>query len=279
LYVVFVLLHAQAELMLVDYTYPPIVHDSRSVSIDTPYHTRAQRLKYQGVLQKHFGLNTKQELDELAVLARPPILPLSHTFVDAKVPYGYAPIANFRRCFIEVVMPRDGFSGSHRLDLNATLGGKRVPLGYVSVLSRLQPERCGNCVQLASEGRPISGRIMLPAVVTLKLLDQHEMGVEHTGEAHADPFHGLKHGFDAGIATPGNHPLANADPSGMTALQENSPGLESEATPKLTLWSAAVAHPEDDPDGAIELFDWKSHGTLFDGKSHGTQSSDWLRSA
>jgi tyrosinase len=197
------------------------------------------------------------------------------------VPYGYAPIANFRRCFIEVMMPRDGFSGSHRLDLNVTLGRERVPLGYVSVLSRLEPERCGNCMQLAPGGRPISGRIMLPAAVALSLLDQHEMGVEHTDETNhaADPFHGLKHAFNAVIATPGNRPLANAELSGMTARQENSPGLEPEATPKLTLWSAAVAHPEDDPDGAIELFDWKSHGTLFDGKSHDTQSSDWLRSA
>jgi hypothetical protein len=255
--------------MLADYTYPPIAHDNRSVSIDTPYHNRAQRLEYQGVLQKHFGLNTKQELDELALLARAPILPLSQTFADAKVPYGYAPIANFRRCFVEVMMPRAAFSGSHRLDLNVTLGPERVALGYVSVLSRLEPERCENCVQLARGGRPISGRIMLPAAVTLSLLDQHEMGAEHKGAMNdaPDPFHGLKHAFGAGIATPGNHPLANAKPSGMTVGVARGISLEREATPKLTLWSATVAHPEDDPNGAIELFDWKSHGTL---------SPDWI---
>jgi tyrosinase len=256
-----------------DYTYPPLqgVIAGKKVSIDIAQPcTPEQRQVYRRILQNHFNLNPQRDIEELDVIA--PRLPIFFpaSLRAAESPKGYAAIANFRQFFIDVAMPPSAFAGSHRLGLEVALGGVRVPLGSVSVLSRLDPGRCANCVQRGLEPTPVRGRIMLPAAVALALVDKPAPPagaghmIPHTAPSDGPDLRGFKASFSAQIATPGSARLASADETVPVGMIPNGVQMGEDAAPKATLWSAAVAHPEDDMDGAVKFFDWKDHGEIFD---------------
>ena len=111
-------------------------------------------------------------------VAQPPIFHhLPENAPAGSIPATHVPLEGVRDFTVVVTLPQFAFRGSHRLELYLD----EVYVGNVSVFSRLEPEKCQNCVGRIAEGNPsVSGVIRLPHDIVLHLLEKNDANKTET---------------------------------------------------------------------------------------------------
>lgn len=109
-------------------------------------------------------------------------------------------------------------------------------------------------------GSAVRGVIQVPSSIINDIISTHDSSdIDHDELAAKvkDKLHGYivdKRGLTVGSA----RGRAGDSPDLESALGEHN-------APQVTLHSAGVAHPRDNEDGPVRLFDWKHHGDAFHG--------------
>ena len=252
--------------------------------------TLEERKKYIHALQVHYGLIQTFNLDSLEgkYAAEPPIF---RTIPDGQwnVPENYKHVSGLRDFVVVATLPQFAHRGSHRLELYLD----KVYVGDVSVFSRLEPEKCENCVGRLAIGTPIvRGVITLPPAVVLQVLQKNRMNHARTSEG--DIVEVLHQNLVSRIVRPNNSVIAHAEygfvtgpglPSDDTdwfnftppardqprflatnpvAIRgQRYPPLEEKHQPTLELHSAALYVGDQAPPARV---DWKHHSTVLRGE-------------
>lgn len=244
------------------YTYPPIVSaDGKiSVQVDQPA-TYDQRKTYLGVLAKHWQYDPPNEVAQLPRPLKPPFFRLHGGLLG--LPETHTVFENYRLFTVTITLNPFAFNGSHLLEVFLH-DYPTVVIGAHAVLSRVDPNRCSNCVARRDEGSMSVGRIVVPAIFIYGILEAK--GLNNENATNEQVVQAVKEAFGARVTTPGHQRLAVAHPRlpvGAEPGDSSHPPLDAGKVPELAILSAFVSYPRDDPSGAALHVDWQDHGKIL----------------
>ena len=156
----------------------------------------------------------------------------------APTPETHQAVDGFRDFAVTADVPQFAFRGSHRLELH--LDGTRVD--DVSVLNRLNPAKCENCVSRMERGGAsarVRGVMTLPHAHVVRLLEKHGKNTAETTDEEVVEL--LKEHLSAHIVNPVGGKLAEAA-QGLCKkpMPSGHPVFKEEDHPTLTLHSSRL---------------------------------------
>lgn len=173
---------------------------------------------------------------------------------DVELPDG------FRRFVVTGEVPQFKFHGSYHLRLY--LDGKHVD--DISVLNRLHPANCPNCVaRMASGTASVKGVMSLPHEHVVGLLNKHGKNNENTTDDEVVEL--LKNNLTAHVVTPVGTKLAEAAQGLSRTPMDDSSKEWSDHYPTLSLHSSNVYLATPDHE-VLSQEDWAHHGTVLHGE-------------
>ena len=154
-----------------DYTYPSITarglgHNEIVVDIANKQPSPAQRSLYAAALAAYWGVDPRTHLKQTERKAEPPIFKIptdNRTNSDTIV-------KGFRQFIVMGALPQYAFPGSHSLELYATLGEDHYFVNDISVLSRLFPAGCENCLTNEQARITVRGAMYVPHGLVVEIL-------------------------------------------------------------------------------------------------------------
>ncbi|KDQ53371.1 hypothetical protein JAAARDRAFT_197528 [Jaapia argillacea MUCL 33604] len=247
------------------YTYPEIA----GIKVDQPA-TPEQRVKARAALQKYYGFEPRET--SLKLHATAPAL----FQTDVPVPAQRTAVKNYRSFVIVVKLPEHAFNRPYSFNLYKTAlsnegsEGDEI-IGSVSVFARPDHSPCKGCALRRDAGSIIRGIIPIPPTLVDRIIESKEgLNVQEVNEQELTEE--IKKGFAGVIIDSKGVELAQARAGGGLAMIPEHDTVPHHIAPqKIVLLSAAAAHPEDDPEGPVSLFDWKHHGDIF---TSGWEKSD-----
>lgn len=213
-------------------------------------------------LQRHFGLNFVQIRQKADYTLKQPLF---KNYED-KLPTGFEAVYNYRHFIIGVELDGNAFNGSYALEvIYTTKSLEELYVGSVAVLTRSQVANCEACAGRRQAGSRVHGIIPVPHNVIVTSV--RENYPDDHSVSDADLVKTIKSNFRARFVLPGGdlYPFSN---EGET--------LPDGFIPKLRLYSANVAAPEEEddhekegpqgkePKGVYEFYDWKDHESFLE---------------
>lgn len=277
--------------MLADYSYPPvtlwlpifklsprwmrIIWKKVVIDVTKPCSLK-QRIWYRSALRLRYLFPNLEQLRRLRS-PRPPIFKAPPSLSSAAAPEGLEdaiqeledatpPFGDdvelpegYRTFVVAGEVPHFKFPGSYHLRLY--LDGNHVD--DISVLNRLHPENCPNCVaRMASGNALVKGVMTLPHEHVVGLLDKHGKNNENTTDAEVIEL--LKNSLTAHVVTPIGTKLAEAA-RGLSRTPMDHSLEEWKDHPSLSLHSSHVYLATSDHE-VLSHGDWAHHGTVLRGE-------------
>ncbi|KZT27179.1 Di-copper centre-containing protein [Neolentinus lepideus HHB14362 ss-1] len=229
------------------------------VKVDQPAST-ADRIKARSALQKYYGLNPRQTAQQLTA-TNPPLFKAQ----TQPVPAHHTVISNYRHFVVLARLPEHAFNRSYSFQLyQKGIGsqGKEL-IGTVSVFARPDHSPCKGCALRREAGSVVRGTIAVPALLIDAIIKNKE-GLNHSHVTDDTLADGIKSDFVGVLVDWRGVELAEAQGGASVSSVPEGDSVPVHVAPvQVVLLSAAAAHPHDDEDGPVSLFDWKNHGEIF----------------
>ncbi|KIK65099.1 hypothetical protein GYMLUDRAFT_39487 [Collybiopsis luxurians FD-317 M1] len=243
------------------YTYPPVDTVNGQIDVGKSVSSEQQREKYRVGLQKYYGLG-----DSIANVPLEQISPLVLSAESTALGRKLYTLPDAARVVISVQTPEFAFDGPYSIEVHYT-DKKNEPqyVGSISVFARQPDSNCANCKKKRQLGTTIHGLIVVPPSVVHDVRDIVEDSSSALPTTIADELKKRLHAtildrFHKEIATAKGGSADNGQPGEFTLGQSISP--------RITLASSYVAHPEKHDNGKHESpliwHGWTSHGDIFE---------------
>jgi hypothetical protein len=229
----------------------------------------AQRSLFAAALAAHWDVDPRRHLKQTERKAEPPIfkVPMDNRTNSDTI------VKGFRQFIVMGALPQYAFPGSHSLELYATLGQDNYFVNDISVLSRLFPAECENCLTNQQSRITVRGAMYIPHGLVVEILQSAGANDKTTSEASV--IQAISERLHMRIVTPAGDLLAEAKHRLMTGPgTEARVQLPNEKRPTVRIYSAMVDESEESatvdevdamgahPVKAWQYTDIRDHGLL-----------------
>ena len=245
------------------------------MKVDEPLPLLKRRM-YIRALQRHWGLARDAPLRSMPTVDAPIFHQSPLTRAPAEgvppppdLPDEYEAYEKMKIFVIRVSVPEHTYKGSFSVELRP-VAAPDVIVNKVSFLRRGDSGHCGACRAREASNTGANGTMILDSTEIRELLEG--AGLNEEGASDEDVIKLIRTTFFARVVAPGGKVLAEGYPE-SSRLANDSKLLSKSGIPRLTFYSASVAHHTEGDDGDIQFFDWNPHTEIL-GK-HWADLRDW----